>query len=86
MKISIIGTVGVPACYGGFETLVDNLLDKSEQDKNITVYCSSKNYPNKQSKYKNARLTYLPLNANGMQSIPYDIWSIFHAHKTYSFF
>ncbi|HAS0917680.1 TPA: glycosyltransferase family 1 protein, partial [Enterobacter asburiae] len=26
-KIHIIGTVGVPACYGGFETLVDNLLD-----------------------------------------------------------
>ncbi|MBE3479668.1 DUF1972 domain-containing protein, partial [Enterobacter cloacae complex sp. P13B] len=25
-KIHIIGTVGVPACYGGFETLVDNLL------------------------------------------------------------
>ncbi|HDR2766120.1 TPA: DUF1972 domain-containing protein, partial [Enterobacter bugandensis] len=24
-KIHIIGTVGVPACYGGFETLVDNL-------------------------------------------------------------
>ena len=27
-KLSIIGTVGVPACYGGFETLVENLLDE----------------------------------------------------------
>ena len=26
-KVAVIGTVGVPACYGGFESLVDNLLD-----------------------------------------------------------
>lgn len=25
--LKIIGTVGVPAYYGGFESLVDNLLD-----------------------------------------------------------
>ncbi|HHU9644901.1 TPA: DUF1972 domain-containing protein, partial [Escherichia coli] len=24
-KIAIIGTVGIPASYGGFETLVENL-------------------------------------------------------------
>lgn len=79
MKISIIGTVGVPACYGGFETLVENLLDESENDKLVTVYCSSKNYIEKPAKYKNAKLHYIPLNANGAQSIPYDIWSICHA-------
>ena len=28
MKVAIIGTVGVPAKYGGYETLVDNLIDK----------------------------------------------------------
>ncbi|GAW96966.1 MULTISPECIES: DUF1972 domain-containing protein [Colwellia] len=77
--LSIIGTVGVPACYGGFETLVDNLLDEHELDKNITVYCSSKSYTKKVSRYKNANLYYIPLNANGSQSIPYDIWSICHA-------
>ena len=27
LRVSVIGTVGVPACYGGFESLVDNLLD-----------------------------------------------------------
>ena len=26
MKIAIIGIVGVPANYGGYETLVDNLI------------------------------------------------------------
>ncbi len=78
-NISIIGTVGVPACYGGFETLVENLLDENEQEKRITVYCSSKSYPKRVSKYKNANLHYIPLNANGAQSILYDIWSLFHA-------
>ena len=37
IKISIIGTVGVPACYGGFETLVENLLDDNDYNKKITV-------------------------------------------------
>ncbi len=77
--ISIIGTVGVPACYGGFETLVENLLDENLQEKSITVYCSSKAYSVKPDSYKNANLKFIPLNANGAQSIPYDIWSICHA-------
>ena len=42
MKISIVGTVGLPACYGGFETLVENLVDETNNEKNFTVYCSSK--------------------------------------------
>ena len=32
-SLSIIGTVGVPACYGGFETLVENLLDNDMTEK-----------------------------------------------------
>lgn len=79
MQISIVGTVGVPACYGGFETLVENLLDEIEGGKLITVYCSSKSYIEQPEQYKNAHLHYIPLNANGAQSIPYDIWSLFHA-------
>jgi len=79
MKVSIIGTVGVPACYGGFETLVENLLCKNERDKHISIYCSSKVYPNKPAQYENAKLVYIPLNANGAQSILYDIWSLCHA-------
>jgi glycosyltransferase involved in cell wall biosynthesis len=78
-SIAIIGTVGVPACYGGFETLVENLLDENDKNKLITVYCSSKSYSEKPQKHKNAHLHYIPLNANGVQSIPYDIWSLCHA-------
>jgi glycosyltransferase involved in cell wall biosynthesis len=77
--IYIIGTVGVPACYGGFETLVENLLSESDKTKNITIYCSSKSYSKKKKEYKNAKLIYIPLYANGIQSIPYDMWSMLHA-------
>lgn len=79
MKINIVGSVGVPACYGGFESLVENLLNEREEDRNITVYCSSKAYENKVSSYKNADLFYIPLNANGAQSILYDGFSLCHA-------
>lgn len=77
-KIHIIGTVGVPACYGGFETLVDNLLDAASFD--ITVYCSSHTYKNRKiATYKKAKLVYVPLNANGIQSVAYDMYSMIHA-------
>ena len=74
-NISIIGTVGIPACYGGFETLVENLVEeKCKED--ITVYCSSKSYDKKLKTYKGAKLTYISLKANGPQSIIYDIVSL----------
>jgi glycosyltransferase involved in cell wall biosynthesis len=81
-KIAILGTVGVPASYGGFETLAENLVkyhDAVALPDPITVYCSSKSYPSKEATYLSARLKYVPLNANGVQSIPYDIVSLFSA-------
>ena len=78
-KIAIIGTVGVPAIYGGFETLVEYLTKYLGKDYDLTVYCSSKSYPNQLTEYNNAKLVYIPLNANGVQSIPYDIFAIFKA-------
>ncbi len=77
MKIAIIGTVGVPASYGGFETLVENLIEDSTA--RYTVYCSGLHYSERPKEYKNAELIYIPLSANGVQSIIYDIWSILHA-------
>ena len=80
-RIAIIGTVGVPAKYGGFETLVDNLVERLASDYKITVYCSKKNYTKTErvKYYKGAKLVYLPFSANGAQSIIYDIISIFHS-------
>ncbi len=82
MKVSIIGTVGVPAKYGGFESLVENIIgDNASKGIEYTVYCSSKSYPEKKDSYKGAKLEYVPLNANGSQSIIYDIISLLKATR-----
>lgn len=76
-KVAIIGTQGVPARYGGFETLVENIIgENASQGITYTVFCSSKDMPERLTTYKGAALRYVPLRANGVQSIPYDIWSM----------
>ena len=72
LRISVIGTVGVPACYGGFESLVDNLLDFTPANVEYTVFCSAKKYENRLESYKGAKLVYLEKDANGIESILYD--------------
>ncbi|MGI4864393.1 MAG: DUF1972 domain-containing protein [Janthinobacterium lividum] len=80
-KVAIIGTVGLPACYGGFETLTAYLVKHLHQEHDLTVYCSGKKYPRaaRRSHYESARLVYLPVQANGAQSVLYDCLSILHA-------
>lgn len=78
-KIAIIGTVGLPANYGGFETLTEYLTKHFATSFDVRVYCSSKSYPIKLKTYNNATLKYLPFHANGVQSILYDSVSIFNA-------
>lgn len=80
-KISIIGTVGIPAKYGGFETLTEYLTKYLNKDYDITVFCSTKNYKEKLKTYNNCKLEYINLNANGVQSIPYDIISLYKSLK-----
>jgi glycosyltransferase involved in cell wall biosynthesis len=75
-KIAIIGTVGLPATYGGWETLVDHLTRHLSETFDINVFCSSKRYDVKLSVYNGATLQYINLDANGIQSIPYDLVSI----------
>lgn len=74
--ISIIGTVGVPACYGGFESLVDNLLDYTPDGIQYRVFCSAKKYSERLTSYKGAQLVYLDRDANGISSILYDYESM----------
>ncbi|WP_103866243.1 DUF1972 domain-containing protein [Aquimarina sp. I32.4] len=80
-KISIIGTVGIPSKYGGFETLVEYLTKNLNQQYDITVFCSSKSYKDKPNSHNGARLKYINLKANGLQSIFYDIISIIRSLK-----
>ncbi len=73
-KVAIIGIQGIPANYGGFETLVENIVGEHRSDNvEYTVYCSSKDMPQRLKEHKGARLKYIPLRANGAQSVLYDI-------------
>lgn len=76
-KVAIIGTVGVPASYGGFETLVENIIGKNASESiKYTVFCSGKSYQERLVSYKGAQLDYISLKANGVQSTLYDIVSM----------
>ena len=80
-KIAIIGTAGVPGRYGGFETLAHHLVLNLNKEFKLSVYNTKLCYePHERPKFWNgARIFYLPFNANGWQSIIYDIISIIHA-------
>lgn len=77
--ISIIGTVGLPPCYGGFETLAAQLTCRIAAQYRIQVFCTGHRYPDSVSRPKEwngAFLRYVDWSANGWQSIPYDIVSL----------
>ena len=57
-RVYIVGTVGVPACYGGFESLVQNLVDYQSESINYHIFCSSYSYQTKSENYKDASLLY----------------------------
>ena len=81
-NIAIIGTQGVPANYGGFESLVENIIGENKSPNiNYTVFCSSKDMQPRIKEHKGATLKYVPLSANGAQSVPYDILSLFKVPK-----
>ena len=83
-KIAIIGIVGVPAHYGGFETLVENIIgENASENVEYTVFCSSKMYQEQREVYKGATLKYINLEANGIQSTLYDIMAMIRTSNKY---
>lgn len=80
-SVAIVGSAGIPAKYGGFETLSEYLTKYIGKKLKFTVYCSSKIYSQKLKYHNDANLEYLSLKANGIQSIPYDIISLFSAAR-----
>jgi glycosyltransferase involved in cell wall biosynthesis len=78
-RVAIIGTMGLPAKYGGFETFVHFLVFHLAKDFDFTVYCSGPDYQERPKRFMGARLVYLPFRANGPQSVLFDSLSILHA-------
>lgn len=84
-RVAIVGIQGVPAKYGGFETLVENIIGENcSPDVKYTIFCSKKDYDSYPNEYKGAELKYVPLfHANGAQSTPYDILSMMKCLRGY---
>lgn len=83
-KIHIIGSAGVPARYGGFETFAEQVGRILSEDFDVSVYCSSKFYgPNEQdANWNGIRRLFLPISANGIRSIIYDLKGIRKSRKS----
>ena len=85
MKIAILGTVGVPGRYGGFETLAENLAryhSSTSHHAALTIWCSAKDNAEHPVLFESANLRYIGLRANGVQSIPYDVISLWQAVRS----
>jgi glycosyltransferase involved in cell wall biosynthesis len=58
MRIALLGTRGIPANYGGFETFAEELSTRlAEHGHRVTVYCRERF---RQEEYLGVRLQYLP--------------------------
>ena len=61
MKIAILGTRGIPASYGGFETFAEQLSTRLvARGHDVTVYCRAHYVSPRQIEYKGVRLKVLP--------------------------
>ena len=83
MKLAIVGTRGLPNNYGGFETLAEYLVEYLSGDFEITVFCSSKDLPDKFENYNGAKLRYIPCSSNGAMGIIYDSFSLLMSVRNY---
>ena len=58
MRIAVLGTRGIPARYGGFETFAEEIAVRlAERRHAVTVYCRERHV---ESEYRGVRLRYLP--------------------------
>src|SRR5690242_7932516 len=58
MRVALLGTRGIPASYGGFETFAEELSVRLvHRGHDVTVYCRERHT---QSEYRGVHLRYLP--------------------------
>ncbi|MGH9443896.1 MAG: DUF1972 domain-containing protein [Thermoanaerobaculia bacterium] len=61
MKIAVLGTRGIPASYGGFETFAEELSTRlAARGHSVTVYCRSHHTDRSLREYRGVRLVVLP--------------------------
>lgn len=81
MKIAIIGTRGVPANYGGFETCAEEIsVGLTQKNHNVSVYCRCGNIKGNPSTYKGVNLIYLPyVDSKYLGTLTHALLSFLHS-------
>jgi hypothetical protein len=79
--IGIVGANGVPPSYGGWDQLVEHFTKLEHEKFEFIIYCTYLTNSCNNSKYNNAKVRVVNLNANGWQSIPFDIISLYKAWR-----
>jgi glycosyltransferase involved in cell wall biosynthesis len=82
MKLAILGTRGIPARYGGFETFAEELSVRlAQRGIDVTVYCEADDQERPDT-YKGVRLVYLSaLRMGPLTTILFDLRCLWHARK-----
>ncbi len=83
MKIALIGTRGIPAAYGGFETCAEEIGKRLvERGHTIWVYCRAGHYPKKQDRYLGMKLVYIKEpRSRFFETLIHTLKSLLHAVK-----
>src|ERR671918_150989 len=81
MRIAILGTRGVPASYGGFETFAEQLSTRLvARGHEVTVYCRSHYVSPRQLEYRGVRLKVLPtIQHKYLDTVVHTFLSALHA-------
>ena len=81
MKVAIVGTRGIPANYGGFETFAEELATRlAARGHQVTVYGRSNNVRYPHETYKGVKLVILPtIGTKHLDTIAHTFLSVLHA-------
>lgn len=81
MKLAILGTRGIPANYGGFETFAEELSTRlAARGHDVTVYGRSNYIRYSEPTYKGVRLTILPtVETKHLDTVAHTFISVIHA-------
>lgn len=81
MRIAILGTRGIPASYGGFETFAEHLATRLvARGHEVTVYCRAHYVSPRQMEYHGVRLEVLPtIRHKYFDTVIHTFFSALHA-------
>ncbi len=80
MTIAILGTRGIPAAYGGFETFAEELSARlAARGHSVWVYCRRHRVGAQVSEYRGARLVFVPsIRHKYLETVSHTFLSVLH--------